>query len=390
MSCAFNANALSATTANAIQGTPPYLTFDGGVTKVTNVDELLAIKLSDGRRYTPSINPSSVSNPIVLPVAGQTLANVQMAIPTNVDSIALNSLIGAPNNYWGDDNGDGQGINGITATGTISLQLYDSNNILLSRNAALTQCNSAYYRVVLSSTAGALATQYGYPRTSNFTASNVTYYIKPYSDGPYVCYAQPNLDLQVQNGISLIDLVNQWRKDKGFIVQNINNSATNFPTTGVNNVFFNLTLNGAVVSDITYEAEPANSGLHLAITGSGNVAKVTLTGPKNGATPAEVATAVPTTFTLYANTNGKRTKLYSFKLSKWFIATPDKDRVNPPNVNYCSRYGAGYRFPTVDELTNANGTFWTGSLGSQGKYYYIRQIGGGLFAEWGEYVNIPQ
>ncbi|MDF7666511.1 hypothetical protein PT273_01375 [Orbaceae bacterium ESL0727] len=356
---------------------------------MTNVDELLAITLSDGRRYTPSTNSSSASNPIMLPVAGQTLADVQMIVPTNVNSIALSSLIAAPYNYWGDDNGDGQGTNGITATGTVSVRLYDANNTLLSRNATLNLCDSSYYRVELSSTAGALTTRYGYPRTSNFTVSNVTYYIKPYG-APSACYAQPNLLYQAYGGANMIGLVNQWRQDKGFIVQDINNPAANFPTTGVNNVFFNLILAGATVSDITYEAEPASSGLHLTITGSGNVAKVTLTGPRHGATPAEAATAVPTTFTLYANTNGQRTKLYSFKLNKWFIASPDlvqNTSVIPTgyNANYCNRYGTGYRFPHIGELTNANNSDlgWTGSLGSQGTKYYTRQIGGGLFAEWG-------
>ncbi|MDF7666869.1 hypothetical protein PT273_03240 [Orbaceae bacterium ESL0727] len=107
VSYAFNAHALSATTANAIEGTPPYLTFDGGVTKVTNIDQLLSITLSNGVNYSLTHNPSSATNPIVLPVAGQTLADVQMVVPTNVDSIALNSLIAAPYNYWRDDNGDG-------------------------------------------------------------------------------------------------------------------------------------------------------------------------------------------------------------------------------------------------------------------------------------------
>ncbi|MDF7666870.1 hypothetical protein PT273_03245 [Orbaceae bacterium ESL0727] len=260
---------------------------------------------------------------------------------------------------------------------------------MLNRNATLNLCNSPYYRVVLSSTAGELSTQYGYPRTSNFTASSATYYIKPYIDNPYVCYAQPNLALSTPG------VANQWNKTKGFIVQNIDNPIANFPTTGVNNVFFNLTLVGATVSDVTYEAEPASSGLHLAITGSGNVAKVTLTGPKSGATPAEAATAVPTTFTLYANTNGKKTKLYSFTLGKWFIASPNIEHQTNSgvivgyNATYCNRYGASYRFPTIGELTNANGGVrpnswtWTGSLGSQGSLYDTRQIGGGLFAEWG-------
>ncbi|MDF7668020.1 hypothetical protein PT273_09220 [Orbaceae bacterium ESL0727] len=149
------------------------------------------------------------------------------------------------------------------------------------------------------------------------------------------------------------------------------------------------------MSDVTYEAEPASSGLRLSITGSGNVAKVALTGPRDGATSEQAATAVPTTFTLYANTNGKRTKLYSFKLSKWFIVrfgftSNDGNGGNSGyNANYCSRYGAGYRFPTIAELTNANSDdsyysfAWIGSLGSQGTKFYTRQIGGGLFAEWG-------
>ncbi|MDF7666804.1 hypothetical protein PT273_02915 [Orbaceae bacterium ESL0727] len=114
----------------------------------------------------------------------------------------------------------------------------------------------------------------------------------------------------------------------------------------------------------------------------------------NGATPAEVATAVPTTFTLYATVNGTRTKIYSFKLSKWFIVNPyapwnSINTTNGYDVNYCSRYGTGYRIPHIAELTNANGNFtsWTGSLGSQGTIYYTRQIGGGLFAEWGGYVR---
>ncbi|MDF7666867.1 hypothetical protein PT273_03230 [Orbaceae bacterium ESL0727] len=186
MSCAFNANALSAITVNTMQGTPPYLTFDGGQTKATNFDQLLSITLSNGVSYSLTNNPSSAANPIVLPAAGQTLADIQMVVPSNQDGITLQNVIAAPHNYWGDDNGDGQGVNGITATGTIMVKLYDANNALLSRNTALNRCDSSYYRVVLSSPAGVLSTKYGYPRTSNFTASSVTYYIRPYTERPPV------------------------------------------------------------------------------------------------------------------------------------------------------------------------------------------------------------
>ncbi|MCX8583005.1 hypothetical protein, partial [Gilliamella sp. B3372] len=61
----------SQTTRNAIQGSPPYLTFDGGRTRVVDANGLLGITLSDGTHYTPSTNSSSSSRPIVLPVEGQ-------------------------------------------------------------------------------------------------------------------------------------------------------------------------------------------------------------------------------------------------------------------------------------------------------------------------------
>ncbi|MFQ0995049.1 hypothetical protein ACGH6Q_08490, partial [Gilliamella sp. BG2] len=64
--------ALSATTSERIHGTAPYLTFDGGVTKVTKIEDLLGIKLSDGRTFTSQNNSSSPTAPIKLPNVGDT------------------------------------------------------------------------------------------------------------------------------------------------------------------------------------------------------------------------------------------------------------------------------------------------------------------------------
>lgn len=58
----------------------------------------------------------------MLPKNGETLADVGMMVPTTTYSIELNKLIGDPYNYWGDD-GDGQGDNGIDATGSLSLSI---------------------------------------------------------------------------------------------------------------------------------------------------------------------------------------------------------------------------------------------------------------------------
>ncbi|MCX8714290.1 hypothetical protein, partial [Gilliamella sp. B3781] len=78
--------ALSATTAQVIHGSAPYLTFDNGVTKVTTTEGLLSITLSDGTQYTPSTNPSSVT-PIVLPDADQSFADIGMLVPTDTNSV---------------------------------------------------------------------------------------------------------------------------------------------------------------------------------------------------------------------------------------------------------------------------------------------------------------
>ncbi|MCX8684234.1 hypothetical protein J3U09_10920, partial [Gilliamella sp. B2889] len=52
-------HALTSKTSNVIQGSAPYLTFDGGRTRVVDVNGLLGITLSDGTKYTPSTNISS-------------------------------------------------------------------------------------------------------------------------------------------------------------------------------------------------------------------------------------------------------------------------------------------------------------------------------------------
>jgi hypothetical protein len=119
---AFNSQALTPqSTLNVINGSAPYLTFDGGLTRATNTEGLLWITLPGGNRITPHSNPSSRSNPIELQYANVRFTDIGMLVPTNTNSVALNTLIGPPNNYWGDDDGDGQGVNGVSATGSLDL-----------------------------------------------------------------------------------------------------------------------------------------------------------------------------------------------------------------------------------------------------------------------------
>ena len=103
---AFSSQALTSQTSNTINGSAPYLTFDNGRTRVTSLDdELFKITLSNGSEITPATDSSSTI-PIELPNANETLSNIDTLIPAGSDSIALSSLIGAPNSYWRDDDGD--------------------------------------------------------------------------------------------------------------------------------------------------------------------------------------------------------------------------------------------------------------------------------------------
>ncbi|OCF95212.1 hypothetical protein A9G16_00870 [Gilliamella apicola] len=194
-SISFSNYALTTKTTNIIQGSAPYLTFDGGRTRATNTKALLGISLSDGRTFTPTTNDSR-NHPIVLPVAGQSFKDIGMLVPTNTDSIALSSLIGAPYNYWGDDDGDGKDVyyGDITATGSLKLSIVDKDGNPVARNEVLTSCNNnkAPYKLTLSNSEGRLTTRYGVPNESRFSASNATYYINPKA-APVICFARPDL-----------------------------------------------------------------------------------------------------------------------------------------------------------------------------------------------------
>ncbi|MDF7667401.1 hypothetical protein PT273_06035 [Orbaceae bacterium ESL0727] len=177
----------SSVTTNTIQGTAPYLTFDNGLTKARDVSQLLSIRLSNNSVYfSGSVVGSSASNPIELPAVGQTMANVSMIVPTDRMSVNLSDLIGSPYNYGKDDNGD----TFSSASGSVNLTITDATGQSVARNTTLyvlptcsnpnpAQPYTSPFKVILSSTAGTLITQYGNPNSTNYAAATATYYIKP-------------------------------------------------------------------------------------------------------------------------------------------------------------------------------------------------------------------
>ncbi|MDF7669605.1 PT domain-containing protein [Orbaceae bacterium ESL0721] len=253
-------------TQNIIHGTVPYLTFDNGKTKATDASSLLSIKLSDGRIFAPENNPSTPDNPIELPDGTQSLADIQMFMPVGKTSISLNELVNAPYNYGVDENGDL-----ITATGNLTLDLRDSQDIEVNLRDKLIPCSPSdypinYYSINLSNNEGKLTTKYGYPNTTSFNAANVIYYVIP---KPIVCYiAQPNGIIGDDSFPQIDGPASQWVRHRGYLPQNIEDPATNFPTTGTHGLNFNLMLsNGVNWQNISYDKSPSSSGLDIVLNG---------------------------------------------------------------------------------------------------------------------------
>ncbi|OTQ34515.1 hypothetical protein [Gilliamella apis] len=396
-SISFANYALTTKTTNIIYGSAPYLTFDGGRTRVTNTEALLGISLSDGRRFTPTTN-NSERNPIVLPVVGQSFNDIGMLVPRDTDSIALSSLIGTPYNYWGDDDGDGQGVNGITATGRLNVSIVDKNNRAVARNEVLTICK-APYKLTLSNGEGTLTTRYGVPNESRFTAGNATYYINPKA-APAICFARPDLAFGTAN-TAPADI---WDPRKGFLTQSATPSSydLNFPTTGANNLYFDLDISG--VSQALSWAPVSHGGITATMTNSTSTSvRVTLTGPavtnRNqwaSENPGRIdSLSLPQTFELVGrDSSGNAVVKYGFVLKQWFVHRGPE--VWGYRESWCNGLG-GYRIPNVKELTNGSCKDHYGREGvctefgadrpSPNDTPASRQIGGGLFSEWGGMKN---
>ncbi|MCX8585602.1 MULTISPECIES: hypothetical protein [unclassified Gilliamella] len=381
----FSGHALtSQTTRNAIQGSAPYLTFDGGRTRAVDTNGLLGITLSNGANYTPSNNSSSTT-PITLPVEGQSFADIRMFVPTDTNSVALSSLIGPPNNYWGDDDGD----SGVTATGSLSLSIVDKNGQAVSRSTELEICK-APYSVKLSSTNGTLSTRYGFPNRSTFLESSETYYVNPKAS-PVVCFARPNLTYGTGD---FAGPASMWDPAKGFLTQETDPSlyGRNFPTTGANKLYFDLLISG--VSQPLSWSPVSHGGITVTMSNpTATSVRVTLTGPYatesqiNSSSPIPISKpTLPQTFELVGrDSNGAPVVKYGFTLKQWFVNRGTKSDTYPNTLSWCN--SLGYRVPSVRDLTNAVRTespAISGATPSSPGNWYMRHIGSGFFTEWGQ------
>lgn len=397
----FNVKALSAVTVKIIQGSEPYLTFDKGKTKVTDGSILTAITFSDGTTMSLSNNPSSYENPIALPKEGERIRDVTMMIPILNKSINLNTIIRPPYSYWADDDGDGQGTDGITGTGNIAVNVTDKNGSIVNADTLLDICNAPYLIDFDTTGIWSLSTKYGIPNITTLVVRPVKYYIKPKSD-PAVCMLVPSLYASPTN-------TEVWRWAKGFYAQSRDPASyeRNFPTTGGNNLFFDLDIYGINESELTWPPV-THEGITATVTRSEHnepwlnptpkvVTRVTLTGPaatttqQSSNSPGAIyQPKLPQTFELVGyDRNNKPVIKYGFILKQWFISRGKKLSNMVNHQAWCN--SAGYRLPLVKDLTNAisdpnspieNQGFVSGKPESHGNYFE-RQIGAGFMSEWG-------
>ena len=393
LSFSFNSQALTAYTTNVIHGNGPYLTFDGGQTRAIDLDELMKISFSDGTTFTPANNNSNSSDAILLPVAGQSFADIDMLVPTNVNAIPLSTLIGTPYNYWDDDDGDGD----FTVTGQLHLSILDKFDRPVTRNNVPTICK-APYRVILRTDDVILSTRYGVPKSTSFTASTVTYYIKPQPMAD-ICSARPMLEN------NYLGPTYMWDPGLGFLVQSSEPSSydQNFPTTGANGLYFDLVL-GSIDKKLTWKSisnGTIKATMDYLDESDPSIVRVTLKGPVatkkqwDSVNPNEVkgeekiiVPLLPQTFELVGkdSDNDDIVLKYGFVLKQWFVNRGNNARSLAEQASWCRNIG--YRLPDVKELTNAslcssNGYGCPEVNYPSNTFYYSRRIGAGFLAEWG-------
>ena len=302
---------------------------------------------------------------------------------------------------WGDDD-DGQGVNGITATGSLRLSIVDKNNQVVTRNEVLSICK-APYKLTLSNTNGTLKTSYGAPNESRFSASNVTYYINPKAT-PVISFAKPSLAYGTgdYDGPATI-----WDFRKGFLRQSIIPSSygSNFPTTGANGLYFDLDIGGS--NQVLNWQPVSHGGVTATMTYSTNTSvRVTLTGPAvtdswqwSSNNPRSIdRPSLPQVFELVGrDSRGNVIVKYGFVLKQWFVNRGTEYSSYPSTLAWCTKIG-GYRLSKVKDLTNAtcrgvnSDSRCLGAVGatpSSPNNKYQRQIGAGFFTEWGDMSSYP-
>ncbi|WP_141671781.1 hypothetical protein [Gilliamella sp. Imp1-1] len=242
----------------------------------------------------------------------------------------------------------------------------------------------------------------------------------------FINYVRPNLRFGNSHdgfwGNNHAGPPNIWDPDKGFLVQatNLPDYELNFPTTGLDGLYFDLDIEGEDASQLTWYVEtegdikatvswtrPIQLGdsdiwipPHQKYNPDYYVTRVTLHGPsaspsqRNSDFPSRLKVpSLPQTFELVGTDGRGNAVKYGFVLKQWFVSRGlDYYHVADfvKQSTWCD--SLGYKMSRISDLTNAkcgvddkfpckNGV--DGATPSSEGDFYQRQIGAGFFTEWG-------
>ncbi|MBI0061781.1 hypothetical protein H3T83_11315, partial [Gilliamella sp. M0320] len=171
----------------------------------------------------------------------------------------------------------------------------------------------------------------------------------------------------------------------------------NFPTTGANNLYFDLDISGS--TQALSWAPVSHGGITATMTDSTSTSvRVTLTGPVatesqwTSNNPGRIdRLSLPQVFELVGrDSSGNAVVKYGFELKQWFVNRGNYESTLSSIESWCNSFG--YRVPKVKELTNAvcqewnAGPYCRGAVGatpSSPDMSFRRHIGAGFFTEWG-------
>ncbi|OTQ70641.1 hypothetical protein B6D17_08150 [Gilliamella apis] len=393
--------ALTSQTANVVHGSSPYISFDGGYTATDSVLPLISITLPENKVINSVEDRSTPSNPIFINKVSPIFSDINTYLPHDkYPSVGLSNII-LTNDFWADNDGDELSF----ITGNFNVKWQNSLGedvtefIKSNPNSDLDACKSPY-KLTITVDDGILVSNYGIPKQGNFNGGSHSYYIS--TNSPKACYAKPS----ILNGTGVfLGPPEQWDANKGFKRQNIAIPDSNFPTTGSHGLDFELLLEGVTSQQVilvngTTISPISGNGVSLLLTPkSNNVLNIKLLGP-NHKSASKIFS--PSLFKIYAD-NAKKQLLYSFNLSRWYIANSEgpreKGEVNTTFETakiYCQQLGA-YRLPSVRDYSNGNSADWHEGIPNFNHFEYQRRISykntqsqwvGGIFNEWGmTYTN---
>lgn len=411
-----NVNALSVSTAKVIQGTPPYLSLDGGLTKELTMESLLWLKIANDRVINAKEDHSTQTQPIIVPQS-VTFNNLQTIVPLPsagnrfYPKVPFNNIINSSSTILVDEDDDSD----LHAIGDIRLQWLDRHNNDITKKIGensiqeLDPCQAPYSLIMTTGQDISLRSQYGFPKVTNLSSVSHTYYVSPQIIKPYVCYATL-IDYKSRNsmytGKGFIDEV-------GFEVGDINNPSSNFPTVAVDGYFFYLVLAGitpeqVVAANGTTVMAESGRGVSLSLSAEKEipgpydspskrkltVLKILFNGPNVNSANKHFS---PSLFKIYADKSHNQL-LYSFKIERWYIQKPQTETMNYSEaVQYCNSI-SGYRLPAPYDYSNGTNKRlgWVGGLPEDSSWFH-RQLSyrsgdrwvGGLYNEWGNQDKRP-